>query len=243
MASAQRSDSDEWRLGIELGEHHELELVHPLSEPQADWRLERRHRSREVVPVERLGWALVALYAILTRLAFLAARPIDAAEARQALFEYGLAANRLPTSTVADTAYGGWVHMLQAGGFASFGANGFPRHLCFALGGVLAVAIAYEMRHYVGRAGALGLAALLLLSPTMTYFSRMSTTVTPAAALALVAVVIFMALKRNPGRRKAIALGGVAGLMIAADSIRTIAAGSFLSGLSWNRPFVARAPG
>src|SRR5229473_5893600 len=231
MASAQRSDSDEWRLGIELGEHHELELVHLLSEPQRDLSLERLERPLEVVTVERLGWALVALYAILTRLAFLAARPIDASEARQALFESGLAANRLHTGPIADTAYGGWVHMLQAGVFAAFGVNDFTARLVFALSGVLLVAIAFEMRHYVGRAGALGLAALLVLSPTMTYFSRMSTTVTPAAALALVVVAIFMALKRNPGRRKAIALGGVAGLMIAADSIGTIAAASFLAGL------------
>ncbi len=231
MASAQRSDSDEWRLGIELGEHHELELVHPLSEPQRDLSLERLERPLEVVTVERLGWALVALYAILTRLAFLAAHPIDASEARQALFESGLAANGFQTRTIADTPYGGWVHMLQAGVFAAFGANDFTARMVFALSGVLLVAIAFEMRHYVGRAGALGLAALLVLSPTMTYFSRMSTTVTPAAALALVAVAIFMALKRNPARRKAIALGCVAGLMIAADSIGTVAAASFLAGL------------
>jgi uncharacterized protein (TIGR03663 family) len=231
MASAQRSDSDEWRLGIELGEHHELELVHPPSEPQRDLSLERLERPLEVVTVERLGWALVALYAILTRLAFLAVRPIDASEAQHALFEYGLAANGFHTKTIADTAYGGWVHMLEAGVFAAFGANDFTARIVSALSGVLLVAIAFEMRHYVGRAGALGLAALLVLSPTMTYFSRMSTTVTPATALALVAVVIFMALKRNPGRRKAIALGGVAGLMIAADSIGTIAVASFLAGL------------
>src|SRR5260370_26991146 len=135
MASAQRSDSDEWRLGIELGEHHELELVHPLSEPQRDLSLERLERPLEVVTVERLGWALVALYAILTRLAFLAARPIDAAEARQALFEYGLAANRLHTSTVADTAYGGWVPILQAGALPSFGPNGFSAPPVFPLCG------------------------------------------------------------------------------------------------------------
>src|SRR5260370_3736301 len=107
MARAQRSDSDEWRLGIELGEHHELELVHPLSEPQRDLSLERLERPLEVVTVERLGWALVALYAILTRLAFLAARPIDASEARQAPFESGLPPNRLPTSTLADPPHGG----------------------------------------------------------------------------------------------------------------------------------------
>jgi predicted membrane-bound mannosyltransferase len=231
MASAQRSDSDEWRLGIEPGEHHELELVHPPSEPQRDLSLERLERPLEVVTVERLGWALVALYAILTRLAFLAARPLDASEAQQALFEYGLAANGFHTKTIADTSYGGWVHIFEAGLFAAFGANDFTARIVFALSGVLLVAIAFEMRHYVGRAGALGLAALLVLSPTMTYFSRMSTTVTPAAALALVAVVIFMALKRNPERRKAIALGCVAGLMIAADSIGTIAAASFLAGL------------
>jgi predicted membrane-bound mannosyltransferase len=231
MASAQRSDSDEWRLGIELGEHHELELVHPPSEPQRDLSLERLERPLEVVTVERLGWALAALYAILTRFAFLAARPLDASEAQQALFQYGLAANGFHTSAITDTAYGGWVHMLQAGFFSAFGANDFTARVVFALSGVLLVAIAFETRHYVGRAGALALAALLVTSPTVTYFSRKNTTVPPTAALALVAVVIFMALKRNPGQRKAIALGCVAGLMIAADSIGTIAAVSFLTGL------------
>src|SRR5260370_11725100 len=149
MASAQRSDSDEWRLGIELGEHYELELVHPLSEPQRDLSLERLERPLEVVTVERLGWALVALYAILTRLAFLAARPIDASEARQALFESGLAANGLHTRTIADTAYGGWVHMLQAGVFAPFRPNAFTARLVFALEGVSLVAIAFERRAHL----------------------------------------------------------------------------------------------
>src|SRR5260370_39653698 len=101
MARAQRSDSDEWRLGIELGEHHELELVHPLSEPQRDLSLERLERPLEVVTVERLGWALVALYATLTRLAFLAPRPIDASEAPQGPFETRPGAKRAHTSTLA----------------------------------------------------------------------------------------------------------------------------------------------
>src|SRR5260370_40456942 len=152
MARAQRSDSDEWRLGIELGEHHELELVHPLAEPQRDLSLERLERPLAVVTVERLGWALVALYATLTRPAFLAARPIDASEARQALFKPGLAANGLHPSTVADTAYGGWVHMLQAGGFASFGANDFTARLVFALCRGLLFSVAFALRPYVGRA-------------------------------------------------------------------------------------------
>jgi uncharacterized protein (TIGR03663 family) len=232
MASAQRSDSDEWRLGIELGEHHELELVHPASEPHRDLSLERLERPLEVVTVERLGWAVVALWAIFTRLAFLAARPLDASEAQQALFQYDLAANGFHTSAIADTAYGGWVHVLQAGLFAAFGANDFTARVVFALSGVLLVAIAFEMRNYVGRAGALALAALLVTSPTVTYFSRENTTATPAAVLAFLAVSIFMALKRNPGKSKAIALGCVAGLMLAADSIGTFAAASFLAGLA-----------
>src|SRR5260370_11448643 len=106
MASAQRSDSDEWRLGIELGEHYELELVHPLSEPQRDLSLERLERPLAVVTVERLGWALVALYAILTRLAFLAARPIDASEARPGVFLFGPPADRPPTSSRAPNPHG-----------------------------------------------------------------------------------------------------------------------------------------
>src|SRR5579864_7986022 len=148
MASAQRTDSDEWRLGIEPGEHPELVLVHPASESQRDLSLERLERPLEVVTVERLGWAVVALYAILTRFAFLAARPLDASEAQQALFQYDLAANGFHASAIAETAYGGWVHMLQAGLFAAFGANDFTARVVFALSGVLLVAIAFEMRNY-----------------------------------------------------------------------------------------------
>src|SRR5690348_7721778 len=122
--------------------------------------------------------------------------------------------------------------MLQAGLFAAFGANDFTARVVFALSGVLLVAIAFEMRHYVGRAGALALVALLVTSPTVTYFSRENTTATPAAVLAFLAVAIFMALKRNPGKSKASALGCVAGLMLAADSIGTFAAASFLAGLA-----------
>src|ERR1700730_8879498 len=136
MASAQRSDSDEWRLGIEPGEHHELELVHPPSEPQRDLSLERLERPLEVVTVERLGWALVALYTILTGLAFLNARSLDASEAQQALFEYGLAANGFHTKTIADTSYGGWVHIFEAGVFAGVRGDDFSVRLGLALSGV-----------------------------------------------------------------------------------------------------------
>src|SRR5258708_34280800 len=108
MASAQRSDPEKGPLVTNLGEHNNWEWFHPWPEPQRDLSLERLERPLEVVTVERLGWALVALYAILTRLAFLAARPIDASEARQALFESGLPANGLPTRTIARTPYGGW---------------------------------------------------------------------------------------------------------------------------------------
>lgn len=233
MTSAQSGGpGDEWRLGIELGEPHE----HPASEapgqPAPDLSVGRLERPLQVVTVEHLGWFLIAIWAAVTRLVVLGARPLSAAEARNALFELDLA-NRTSSAAAAGfhPAWAGWVHLLEAGIFAIAGAGDLTARVIFALSGLLLVAMAFEMRHYVGRAGGLALGAMLAISPTATYFGRSSATVTPAVALGLATISVFMALNCQPGRRRALGLGGVAGLMLAADPAGVITGGCFAGAL------------
>jgi hypothetical protein len=68
---------------------------------------------------------------------------------------------------------------------------------------------------------------MLAVSPTATYFARSSATVTPAMALGLATIAMFLALKSQPRRWRALGLGGVAGLMLAADPAGVITGGCF----------------
>ena len=187
------------------------------AEPARNLSRERLERPLHVVTAEDLGWSAIALYATLTRLTALGARPLDRAEAGHALYEFDLASTGSHLAAAFPPAYSGWVHLLTAGIFAVGSANDFTARVVFALSGLLLIAIAFELRDYIGRAGGLALGAMLALSPSVTWFSRASATATPAAAMALVTIAAFMALKSRPGTRRAGALGLFAGLMIAAD--------------------------
>jgi predicted membrane-bound mannosyltransferase len=210
---------DEWRLGIELGDAQAHGLAESPAEPARNLSQERLERPLHVVTAEHLGWSAIVLYAALTRLTALGARPLDGAEASHALYEFDLASAGTHLAAAFPPAYSGWVHLLTAGIFMLGGANDFLARMVFALSGLLMIAMAFELRHYIGRAGGLALGAMLALSPSVTWFSRASATATPAAALALVTIAVFMALKSRPDARRAAALGLFAGLMIAADPV------------------------
>ncbi len=91
--------------------------------------------------------------------------------------------------------------------------------------------MAFELRHYIGRAGGLALGAMLALSPSVTWYSRASATGTPAAAMALVTIATFMALKSRPDARRAAIFGACAGLMIASDPAGLAAGVIFVAAL------------
>lgn len=218
MATVQKDEhGEQWRLGIELGDDQEHASVEEAEEPARDLSRERLERPLHVVTTERLAWAVIAAYAALTRLTALGARPLDSLEAQHALYEYDLASTGTHLAAGLEPGYAGWVHLLTAGFFTIGGANDYTTRVVFALSGLLMVAMAFELRHYIGRAGALALGAMIALSPSLTWYSRASAGATPAAAMALVTIAMFMALKERPGARRAAALGLFAGLMIAAD--------------------------
>jgi predicted membrane-bound mannosyltransferase len=222
---------EEWRLGIELGDDHEHSFAEHPGEPPHNLSLERLERPLQVVTVEHLGWAAIAAYALLTRLAALGARPLGSAEASHALYELGLVGGGAHEAAGYHPAYSGWVHLLSAGFFEIGGANDFTARIVYAFAGLLMVAMAFELRHYVGRAGGLALGAMLALSPSAIFFSRASATAMPAAALALVTIAAFMALRFRPSVGRAAALGLFSGLMIAADPIGLVTTAIFIAAL------------
>lgn len=223
-----RSDSQpEWRLGIEPDQAHREELV--ALGPPLDLSRERLERPLQVVTVEHLAWFLIALFALLSRLVTAGARPLTAGEARNALFAYDLANRTSQAAAIGfRPVWSGWVRLVQAGIFAVFGAGDFTARLPFLLSGLLLVAMAFALRHYVGRAGAIAIAVMLAISPSVTWFSRMGTDSICAVSLALVTIALFMALMANPTRRRAGALGISAGLMIGAAPTGVVTAAIFV---------------
>src|SRR6266851_2892248 len=197
---------DEWRLGVdpETIVHDESASNDAAPSLSAD----RLERPVVVVTVERLAWLLIAAWALITRLVAVGARPLTASEARGALFAFDLA-NRTNEAVAAGfrPASSGWIHLAQAGVFAACGASDFTARLLFVLAGLLLVAMSFEMRHYVGRAGAIGMGAMLAVSPTVTWFSRSGGSAIVAGALAVVAIALFMALQAQPSRGRTASLG------------------------------------
>src|ERR1700730_8479419 len=75
------------------------------------------------------------------------------------------------------------------------------------------------MRPYLGRAGALAFAAMLALSPSVTYFSRSGSTVIASAAFMMIAIAIAESMRMRPRVVGAIGLGAAIGVWLAVDPI------------------------
>ncbi len=203
-------EPEEWRLGVEPGAHEPSETSEEVA--TRDYSAERLDRPLFAVTAEHLGWALVAALALVTRLAMLGARPLDAAEAGRALRQLAL----LRSGPVAGIHFY-WTDLVQAAFFAALGAGDFRSRLIFALAGLLLIAGAFAMRRRLGRAGAIAFAALLVFSPTVAYYSRAADNLLPAMAFAVLALALFLKLADEPGKPLAAGLGAAIGLMLASD--------------------------
>jgi uncharacterized protein (TIGR03663 family) len=224
--------SDEWQLGPEPQEDRELTLLID-AEPKTDRSAARLTRPVQVVTVEHLAWSGIAIWAVITRFLELSIAPLAPDEARHALFEYDLVnATDWASAAGYHSASAGWVHLLEAGLFAAGGASDFAARLIFALSGLVIIAIAFLMRPYLGRAGAIAAAGLITISPTFTYFSRASAIAIVAAAAAMVVLKTFMALTRRPSLLRAIGLGFASGLLCAAGAAGLAAGAIFLTALA-----------
>jgi len=211
-------EPDEWHLGLESQGARATPPTTPTPVvPLPNLSEARLERPIYVVTAERLGWFLVVVYALVTRFGALTMRPLSESEARQALSAADIATNGLfSIATRADPA-GGWLRAIEAGIFAYTGASDYAARVAFAWFALALVLIPLALRPYLGRAGSLGFAALLALSPTVTYFSRSTSAIVPAMALILAAIALGFSVARSPAMWKAIALGLVIAFALATD--------------------------
>src|SRR6266404_3898469 len=207
--AASGNETEEWRLGIEPGVHGTPATPEEAAAPR-NRSAERLERPLCVLTAEHVGWATVGVLALASRLVTLGARPLDSAEASHTLSELALLRSGPPAG-----AHLSWIHLLQAAVFAAVGAGDFKARVIFALSGLLLIASSLGMRRQLGRAGAMAFAGLLVLSPSVAYFSRTTDSVVPALAFAVLALAMFLELAVEPGRIIAAGLGAAIGLGLA----------------------------
>jgi uncharacterized protein (TIGR03663 family) len=223
--AASGKETEEWRLGIEPGAHEPQEVPEEQGAPR-DYSAERLDRPLCVVTTEHLGWAKIGVLAVLSRLVMLGARPLDSAEAGHALSELALLQSGAPAA-----AHLSWVHLLEAAIFVALGAGDFCARLMFALSGLLLIAAVFAMRRHLGRAGAMAFAALLMLSPSVAYYSR-ADSIVPTLAFAVLALALFLQLTAEPGRLLAAGLGAAMGLGLASGGAALMTAPLMLGALT-----------
>jgi uncharacterized protein (TIGR03663 family) len=219
-------ETEEWRLGVEPGAH-EPQTNAEAGETPRNYSAERLERPLCVVTAEHVGWAIVALLALASRMVMLGARPLDPAEAGGALTEIELLRSGPPPG-----AHLSWVQLLEAAVFAVFGAADYQARLIYALSGLLLIGLGFAMRRRLGRAGAIAFALLLMLSPSVAYFSRAADGLVTTMALAVLALAIFLELANQPGLILALALGIAAGLALATGGYALMTAIFMLAALA-----------
>ncbi len=119
--------------------------------------------------VERAAYVAIGLLAAVLRLYRLGLRPLNEAEATQALAAYRFVRGAI------EAAPGGTIPALFTGnvaGFTLLGAGDAVARWLPALAGLVLVLLPYFLRHRLGRGGALAASLLLALSPSAVFFSR-----------------------------------------------------------------------
>jgi|SRR5208282_2839150 len=233
MAGVDRIPDDEWRLGDESADRpgHDPRLAPPPPATAVNLSHQRLTRAVYVVTAEHLGWYLIAVYALVTRAIALGARPLDAAPARDALAALAIAAHGSAALASGAGLHASWVAILQGWIFTAAGATDATSRIVVMLCGLLTVASGFAMRPFLGRAGALAFAALIAISPAVTYFSRGSSTAIASIAFMMIAIAIAESMRRQPGLLRATGLGVAIALWLSADPIGYVTSAAMIVSL------------
>jgi predicted membrane-bound mannosyltransferase len=230
MTGAERIPDDEWRLDEEPLER--LEPQPPSEAPTAKLAFNlsqvRMTRAVYVVTAEHLGWYIVAGYALITRTIALGARPLDVAQATDAITALLFAQHGRAAFALSDTS---WVTILQGWIFAAIGASDATSRIVVTLCGLLLIATGFALRPVLGRAGALAFAALVAISPSVAYFSLGGSTVIASIAFMMIAIVIAESMRRRPTVLRAAGLGLAIALWLTADPIGYVTASAIVVSL------------
>lgn len=186
---------------------------------------------RPVVTIETAGYIGFALLAAALRLYQLGAAPLSAGEASEALAAWRLVRPGLAPPTPASPLLFGVMAFLFVVANASDGAA----RLLPALAGSALVLTPALFRQWLGRGGALMAAAILALSPSMIYASRLASSEVLALFCGVVLVAALLAALRSEDGRwlyigaVALGLGLVSGPLI----YSTLAASLFTGLVLW----------
>lgn len=186
---------------------------------------------RPVVTIETAGYMGLALLAAALRLYQLGAAPLSTHEAGEAMAAWRLVHPGLAPPTPASPLLFGAMAFLFAIANASDGAA----RLLPALVGSALVLTPALFRHWLGRGGALMAAAILALSPSMIYASRLVSSEVLALFCGVVLVAALLAALRSEDGRwlyigaVALGLGLVSGPLI----YSTLAVGLFTGLVLW----------
>jgi predicted membrane-bound mannosyltransferase len=230
MAGAQIIPDDEWRLDYESSEpgEHEPSAAPVTTELAFDLSRARLTRAVYVVTAEHLGWYMVAAYALITRTIALGARPLDAAQGTDALTSFLIAQHGRLAYALSDAS---WVTIIQAWIFAAIGASDASSRIVVTLCGLLLIATGFALSQVLGRAGALAFAALIAISPSITYFSLGGSTAIASLTFMMIAIAIAESMRRRPSVMRAAGLGVAIALWLTADPIGYVTGAAMLVSL------------
>jgi predicted membrane-bound mannosyltransferase len=218
MAGAQIIPDDEWRLDYESSEpgEHEPPAAQVTTKLAFDLSHARLSRAVYVVTAEHLGWYMVAAYALITRTIALGARPLDAAQSTDALTSFLIVQHGRLAYALSDAS---WVTIIQGWIFAAIGASDASSRIVVTLCGLLLIATGFALSQVLGRAGALAFAALIAISPSITYFSLGGSTAIASLTFMMIAIAIAESMRRRPSVIRAAGLGVAIAMWLTADPI------------------------
>src|SRR6266851_2817387 len=219
MAGTEMIPDEDWRFGHEPAEHREPvdSSAHPEPARAVGLSHARLTYPVYVVTAEHLAWYAIAIWAVLTRLLALGARPLDPAQARAAMLELAIAKDRLPAIAAHPGLHASWPEILEAWIFATFGASDLTSRIVLAACAILLIAAAFAMRPYLGRAGAIAFAAMLSLSPSLTYYSRGGSSAVCSLAFMMTSIAIALSMRRRRYPARAIGLGCAIAVWLSAN--------------------------
>lgn len=165
------------------------------------------------------GWITCLVVALGLRFSRLDAWALDASEATHAYNAWTLFRGQPSVTGEAVPGVGSLMLLLEGLAFFLFGSTDVVARIVPALIGLVLVAMPLALRRWLGGPAALGIAALMAISPTFVYFSRVVSPEIVVATLAMAAVVCLARLGTNDRLESAsaqsVALGVTAGAAFA----------------------------
>src|SRR4051794_28224260 len=182
------------------------------------------------------GWILCLVVALGLRFGRLDTWALDAGEATHAYSAWTLFRGQPPVTGEAVPNVGALMLLLEGLAFFLFGSTDVVARIVPALIGLALVAMPLALRRWLGVPAALGVAALIAISPTLVYFSRVVTPEIVVATLALAAIVCLVQLGTSAAvddtRGPAIALGTIVGAAYATSPSAISVAITLIIGVS-----------